>query len=192
MEYTNLIDSEVLRFIHAKLGNIFLDILCPVLRTKTTWLPLYVYLAYYLWRKFPLSYMRIIFMAISVAALSDILCAQFLKNIFQRTRPCHLVEYAGWLRQFPYCSQTFSFPSCHAMNHAALATFLYFFIQKGKRFLLVLWVFVISFSQVYIGVHFPSDVIGGMLLGLILGGMLYRLTCKFLHAEDERAKYASS
>lgn len=151
------------------MGNEFLDILCPILRTKTTWIPLYIYFAFFLWKKYEINSWKIISTAIVLAAMSDILCAQILKPFFHRMRPCQISEFSFWLKTFSHCSQTFSFPSCHAMNHATLASFLFIFIPKLYRWLLIIWVLSIAFSQVYIGVHFPTDVLGGMIIGSMIG-----------------------
>jgi membrane-associated phospholipid phosphatase len=161
-------DIILLRFIHLDLSNPLLDSLCPVLRTKTTWIPLYVCLVYYFWKYFPRDYIKIILISIILVSLADIVCAQLLKPWFHRTRPCQSKELVYWLRIFPYCSHTFSFPSCHAVNHAALVFFIGQFFNKWQRVLLVFWVLLIGFSQLYIGVHYPSDILGGIVLGWVL------------------------
>ncbi len=162
------IDIVLLRFIHLELSNPILDTLCPILRTKTTWLPLYIFLGYFFWKHFPRNYAKIILVAVVLVSLTDIVCAQFLKPWLHRIRPCQSAELVSWLRIFPYCSDSFSFPSCHAMNHAALAFFISPFFKKWQRALLAFWVLLISFSQMYIGVHYPSDILGGIVLGCIL------------------------
>lgn len=160
-------DIILLRFIHLDLSNSLLDSLCPILRTKTTWIPLYVCLVYYFWKYFPRDYIKIILISIILVSLADIVCAQLLKPWFHRIRPCQSEELVYWLRMFPYCSQTFSFPSCHAVNHAALAFFIGQFFNIWQRVLLVFWVLLIGFSQLYIGVHYPSDILGGIVLGWV-------------------------
>jgi undecaprenyl-diphosphatase len=169
MEFLQEIDFRLLNFIHTVLGNKWLDILCPILRTKTTWIPLYVVFIWFLWKKFSRDCWKIILAVVLLNAFSDILCAQILKPFFHRVRPCQISEFSSWLRTFSQCSQTFSFPSCHALNHATLASFLFIFFPKRYRWLLIIWVLSIAFSQVYIGVHFPLDVLGGMVIGSLIG-----------------------
>ena len=169
MEFIKDIDLNLLKFIHTVIGNKFFDILCPILRTKTTWIPLYIIFIWYLWKKYSRDSWKIIFTAIVLVSCSDLFCAQALKLFFHRIRPCQMIEFATWLRTFSHCSETYSFPSCHAMNHATLASFLFSFIPKSYRGFLIVWVLCIAFSQVYIGVHFPFDVLVGMFIGSIIG-----------------------
>ena len=161
-------DILILRFIHLEMSNVIWDSLCPILRTKTTWIPLYMFFGYYFWKHFPKDYWKIILTTIVLVSLTDILCAQVLKPWGNRLRPCQVKDLASWLHLFPNCSQTFSFPSCHAMNHAALAFFISPFFKKWPRAFLLIWVTIIGYSQLYIGVHYPSDVLAGILLGGIL------------------------
>lgn len=175
MEFIQNLDTSLLKFIHTCLGCEVLDKLCPILRTKTTWIPLYLILAYSLWKNYRRDYWKIILTTVVLVSFCDILCAQFLKNLFQRIRPCHLMEFSGWLRDFSLCSNTFSFPSCHAMNHAALASFVSYYLNARYKWLLFAWVLIIGFSQMYVGVHYPSDILGGMFIGWLVSLTARRL-----------------
>lgn len=173
MEIIQSIDTSLLRFVHTELGSTFLDVLCPILRNKYTWIPLYIGISVYFWRTHPKDFWRIILCASVCTAFSDILCAQVLKPFFQRIRPCHVAEFSVWIRSFSHCSSTFSFPSCHAMNHGALAAFLFPHFSKKYSWLCILWVLSIGFSQIYVGVHYPLDVFAGALIGGIIGYSIY-------------------
>jgi undecaprenyl-diphosphatase len=108
---------------------------------------------------------------ILVLALSDQLNSSVLKSVFQRPRPCHFVEDVvnmESLRLLVRCGSGQSFPSSHAANNAAVATFLTWYYPKYK------WIFIgialtVAFSRIYVGVHFPIDVIGGIIVGIICG-----------------------
>lgn len=176
----DFLDISILRFIHTVLGNTVFDIVCPILRTKTTWIPLYLFFIYYLWKNYSRAYWKIILVCLIVISLSDVICAQLLKPLFHRIRPCQILEYQAWLRSFSLCSTTFSFPSCHAFNHAALAFFLAPYFPKKSHFLFILWVFIICFSQVYIGVHYPSDILGGCLCGMTLAFLSKKLSSSWI------------
>jgi len=88
-----------------------------------------------------------------------------------------------------HCSGGFSFPSSHAVNHAGLAVFLWLFFRKPKKswpYLFLFWAFAIGYSQVYVGVHYPMDVIAGFMIGGVIGTgifALFRNTDKLLFKE---------
>lgn len=168
MEVLYNVDITIFKWIHIHLKNDILDLILPMVRTKTTWIPLYLYFIYYLYKYQPKNYWKIIIGTILIISVSDIACAQILKPYFGRIRPCAIFQNELWFSQFNYCSDTFSFPSCHAMNHAALAIFIAPYFRRRYQILLVLWVLLIGYSQVYIGVHYPSDILGGICLGFLL------------------------
>lgn len=176
------IDKNLFIVIHHEIKNGFFDILCPILREKKTWIPLYLLVAYLIYKKYPARWKSLFLLSILAVVLSDFLCAQILKNTIERIRPCVLFEGEWFYHNFKLCSSgTYSCPSCHAFNHASLAVFWAFlFPQKKYRILLSAWVLLIGFSQVYIGVHFPLDVLLGFLLGGIVGGFfIYIFKRKF-------------
>lgn len=169
------IDLVLFQRIHSDMKNEIFDWILPYVRNKMTWFPLYAYLVYHLYQKFNKRMILICIGVLCTIALSDILCAQVLKNVFQRIRPCHLFLTEKWFNDFGLCSSTYSFPSCHASNHMAFSSFIWYFFRRRLRFLFFVWVVLIGFSQIYIGVHYPSDVLGGMIIGLILGTLTFRL-----------------
>ena len=92
-----------------------------------------------------------------------------------RVRPCNDPEMASQLQMLAgYCGGNGSFTSSHAANHFGMAVFLFLTARHilGKWSLLFFaWAFIVCYAQVYVGVHFPLDVIGGALLGSILGSI---------------------
>ena len=105
---------------------------------------------------------------IPTIALSDQLNSSFLKFIIDRPRPCH--ELAN-VHLLVGCGSGYSFPSSHAVNNFAAALVLSYFLPRWT------WAFfsyasVIAFSRIYVGVHYPSDVLAGAFVGLIIGSVV--------------------
>ncbi len=105
--------------------------------------------------------------------LSDFVSSTLIKENFIRLRPCHDPSLADKVRFLvSYCPVSSGFTSSHAANHFAATMFIFTTFKKAVSpnwAYLFLWAFFISYAQVYVGVHFPLDVICGAIVGLILG-----------------------
>jgi membrane-associated phospholipid phosphatase len=140
-----------------------------LIRNKAIWLPLYLFLIlFFLWNyPFVQAISRILYFAAGIGMV-DFLGNHAFKKVFQRIRPCKEEDLQGLVEMRVPCSSGYSFVSNHAANHMAIAVLLLFFIPglaiPIKRMLL-LWAGFIGFAQIYVGVHYPSDVLGGVLLG---------------------------
>jgi undecaprenyl-diphosphatase len=110
------------------------------------------------------------------AALSDTISSHFLKQLFGRPRPCGDFYFSSHVKLLAnYCGANGSFPSSHATNHFALAMFFFVTLKplKGRwQYLFFLWAAIICFAQVYVGVHYPSDIVGGTILGCFIGWVM--------------------
>lgn len=175
------IDQELFRLIHADMNNSIFDMILPCLRNKYTWIPLYIFFIYHLYTRFQRRVLFILVGSLVAILISDLVCAQVLKNLIARLRPCVALAGESWLRNFELCSRsTFSFPSCHAANHAAISAFIWHFFRRSRRWLFILWVVLIGYSQVYVGQHYPLDIIGGACFGFFLGWTIYNIYNKLL------------
>ena len=126
---------------------------------------------------------------ITLYAITDQVCLHFFKNLFLRQRPSHNAELRNVLHfYFDINSNEFyrgkefaSFVSSHAANYFALVSFLYFALDKKRDF----WIFIllligllVCYSRMYLGVHYPSDLIGGALVGIVLAYLFDRFVFK--------------
>lgn len=167
------IDYSVFHFINHSLSNSVFDTLCPMLRNKLTWAPLYVLLAIAFYKRYGNKVIwLVVFAAVTVIA-TDQISSSLIKPLFHRLRPCNNPEANARLL-LEYCGAGYSFVSSHAANHFGITVFLIPFLQRKLLFgsLLLFWASVVSFSQVYVGVHFPADVLVGGMLGSLIGGLL--------------------
>jgi undecaprenyl-diphosphatase len=138
-------------------------------RNKTIWLPFYLFLIlFFLWNYRIVSASYKILLFLSGVGLVDFIGNNAFKKVFQRIRPCKEEFLEGLLEVRVPCSSGFSFISNHAANHMAIAILAIAFIPGMKpiyKGLLIIWAFVIGFAQIFVGVHYPSDVFVGFLVG---------------------------
>lgn len=164
------LDEQLFFIVNRHSSNALLDWLCPLLRNKFTWVPFYFLAAFYLTFKFK-SKVLWIFAATAITVLiADQLAAGVIKSVFQRLRPCNEPSIKEHVRLLVNCGSGFSFVSAHAANHFAIASlFATSFSKKYLSLLLFIWASSVAFAQVYVGVHYPLDVILGGVLGTVIG-----------------------
>ncbi|OYU94813.1 MAG: phosphatase PAP2 family protein [Bacteroidetes bacterium B1(2017)] len=175
-------DKSAFISINNGLANPFLDMLCPLLRKQEFWYPMYAGIIYLLVRTYKVDTWKILLALGLMILASDQFSANLVKNTFMRLRPCAEPSLEGITRHLIASCNGYSFISAHATNHFAIAVFVSFFFKKHKWVLpvLLVWAAIISFSQVYVGVHYPLDVIVGGLCGILFGIAFSRYVSKFL------------
>lgn len=173
------VDFFIFRLINQLELHGSIESLLVLWRDEQTWIPLYVVLILYLIYKFRKQGLYIVLFAIMAAGFSDYTNSSLLKKAFERPRPCHTYEQLEDINLRVKCGRGFSFPSSHASNHMCLAVFLSFFFKDKHRIvgaILLLWALIVGFAQIYVGVHYPFDVLGGFLWGGIIAISFYRLS----------------
>ncbi|MDA0193901.1 MAG: phosphatase PAP2 family protein [Bacteroidetes bacterium] len=142
---------------------------------KYAWVPLYLYWGFVVVKNFPDQRISI-FVAIAILILvTDQLTSGFMKPFFERPRPCYEPNLASVIHLMVNCGGKFGFASGHSANSFALATFIFAVMKLNGRswFFIFLWAFLIALSRVYVGVHYPTDVIIGAIIGLFLGWLFF-------------------
>lgn len=148
---------------------------------KFTWLPLYVLLLFYVWYR--LGGVHVLFFLLGVALavlLADQVSVHCFKNVFERLRPCHELALAGRLHlPTNHCGGQYGFVSSHACNVFAVWYVVCKFLQqRGWWWCLLLWALVVGYSRVYLGVHYPGDVLGGAVVGWLMGVLAFFVVCR--------------
>lgn len=173
LEEIKQIDYQIFSKINGEWHNAFLDIVLPFTRQSYLWIPFYFFLAVFAPLNFKKNgwYWSALFLA--TAILSDYISSTLIKGSVLRLRPCQNPVIMQHIRLLAgYCPGNSSFTSSHAVNHFSAAMFIFTTFKKylGKWWgLLFLWASIISYTQVYVGIHYPTDVIGGAIIGLIIG-----------------------
>jgi len=165
-------DVELFLKIHRGLSNVFFDWLMPLLRNRFFWSPLYLFIIIFCIKQYKKTGYYIIGMLLFTFAMGDLIASRVIKPFVDRVRPCNDISLANDIIHRVACGSGKSFPSAHATNHFAIAFFLIFiFYSRWKPILPIgiFWAAIISFAQVYVGVHYPVDVAAGALLGISIG-----------------------
>lgn len=154
----------------------FLDNLFPFWREAMTWIPLYLFLLLFVLINFGKKAWPWILFLILTVTITDQVSSHVLKPLVNRPRPCHDVLLADHIRLLlGYCSDSRSFTSSHAANHFGVGIFIFCTLKtylKNWSYLFLLWAATVSYGQIYIGVHYPLDVLGGALLGSTIGYLM--------------------
>ncbi len=166
------IDKSFFYFINSSLSNPFFDLILPPIRNSKNWIFLYLIIVFLAFKSKGLKYTTyIMLLAGFTIFLCDFIIANNLKHYFERLRPCN-DESMNVHLLIERCGSGFSFVSAHACNHFAIAFIINNILHlrfKHTYFLVYIWAAIISFAQVYVGVHFPFDVICGGILGATVG-----------------------
>ena len=167
------LDTRMFLFVNG-MNSEWMDSVMWWVSGKTTWWPFYILLLGFLgWKKGWQLALMILFL-ILVLTLSDQLSVHLFKNVFHRLRPCHEPALEGMVHLVKNkCGGQYGFVSSHAANTFGVATLLFLWVrQKWFTSLMIIWALLVGYSRIYLGVHYPGDVLFGSLLGLACGWLL--------------------
>ena len=178
MEFISNIDSQLFLFLNGFHAD-WLDPIMIAITQMWAWLPIYLFLIYLVVKQYG-KHCWMIFLAIGFAVLcSDQLSSHVCKPVFQRLRPCYNID----LQDLIYLPKGkagghYGFVSSHAANTFAIGTFLTAALRKNTKWigwLLFVWAFLSSYSRIYIGYHYPGDILCGAVLGILIGLIIWKL-----------------
>ena len=171
-------DKHLFTFVNATAATPVLDLPMRAMRYAYTWVPLYVFMLYWLLRYGRRWAWQFTALTLVSFGLTDWISSSVLKPLVGRLRPCYDVSLQQTIHKLEGCGGQFSMPSSHASNHFGLATFWFcaIFYMTGRRwYWLYVWALVVCYAQVYVGKHFPLDILAGAGLGTGIGYTLARM-----------------
>ena len=183
MNQLSTIDSDLFLFLNG-LHTEWMDKVMSILTDMWVWLPFYLLLIYWAVKQYGKRCWWV-FLAVALVVLcSDQLASQVCKPLFHRLRPCYNLDFQD-LIHLPkgMAGGKFGFVSSHAANTFAIAVFLTPALCNYRPWVgiaLFLWAFLSSYSRIYIGYHYPGDIVCGALLGMLVGLLIWKLFQRFV------------
>lgn len=173
-QFVQYVDSTLLLGLNG-LHNPVLDTVMRTVSCRTVWIPLYLLLFALVWRRYGLKGAVLCLLAVTLA---DQLCGSWLRSAVGRLRPSNpdnpLSEWVHLVNN--YRGGKYGFPSCHAANTAVVAVTLSLWLRRRALMAWLLgWSALVSLSRIYLGVHYPGDVLAGFAIGAGIAYGLMRL-----------------
>ncbi len=174
------LDKQLFIFLNG-LGSSTFDALWLIITKQAYWMPIFLFLLYLVYKKIGTrqTLILLLFVAVLVAFTDQI--TNLFKNHFQRLRPCNDTSINTIIRVVKG-SNSYSFFSGHAANTSAVAMFLFLnFRKKYKYFgVIFIWPLIFAYSRIYLGLHFPVDILTGYFFGTTFGFLMFKVYRKII------------
>ena len=181
------LDQDLLLLINS-LNTPFLDEVMWQISHQIIWIPLFIFFFYYGYKYLHIKPFVIFLLGIGLCfGLADRISVELFKEVFLRYRPTHNLDIKEQIHAYlksngeHYYGGQYGFVSSHAANLFALATYLFMTFKNTSKWwpLLFAWAALIGYSRIYLGVHYPLDVIGGAILGSLIGLFVHKVLSSY-------------
>jgi undecaprenyl-diphosphatase len=173
LEKIKELDVNLLIYLNS-LGSETFDKFWLIITNQLYWTPFFLFLFFLIYKKIggKQTLYLLLFIAVLIA-FTDQTCNLF-KHTFERLRPCNNPDLKSIIR-IVQVRKSYSFFSGHAANTMAVATFLYLILKRHFRYFgfLFLWPLIFAYSRIYLGLHYPVDILAGYFFGALFGSLLY-------------------
>ena len=180
-EFLKNIDSKLFQFINSHYCS-SCDFIFYWASDRWIWIPFYIFLLYAVYKNSGKETFKII-LSIAVLILLTDQVSVFVKDHVMRYRPCHNLILQSQIHLVNnYCGGQYGFVSSHAANSSGLALFLFFLFRKKINLLSVFifsWCLLVSYSRIYLGQHYPTDVFGGWIVGFVSAWIIFYFYKKY-------------
>jgi undecaprenyl-diphosphatase len=179
MEKIINLDKQLLVYLNS-LGSTNFDAFWLFITDQRNWIPFFLLLIYLVYKKLGTKQTLYILLTVAILVVITDQTSNLFKNYFQRLRPCNTEDLKGIIRVIK-SSETYSFFSGHAANTSAVAMFLFLILKKQYKsfWLIFLWPLIFAYSRIYLGLHFPIDILTGYFFGLVYGFLAFKIYCFF-------------
>lgn len=169
-------DTELLIFLN-NLGSEQWDGFWLAITNQFHWSPLFALLLFLIFKKFGLKSGLLMLLFIAALVTFSDQFTNFVKHSFERLRPCNTEGVVEQLRFFTYKPGGYSFYSGHASLSTTITVFLILVLKKHYKYIwfLVIFPLLFGYSRIYLGVHYPLDILSGYLAGIFFGYLFYRI-----------------
>lgn len=169
------LDRQLLVFLN-NFGSERFDFLWLLITKQAYWTPFFLTIAFFLYKKIGLKNLGIVVLLVTILLAVGNESVEWCKQTFQRLRPCNDPAVMHLIR-IVKPSSSFSFFSGHATNSASTMVMLFLILKKYYKysFLILLYPLIFAYSRIYLGVHYPSDILTGYVFGAFLGIVFNRL-----------------
>jgi len=177
LEQIKQLDQDFFLYLNSKhslIGDIFMGFLSD----KYAWLPFYALMLIFLVFHYRAKVLFVLIALVLTVILSDQFASSICKPFFARLRPSHEPDLAGFVHTiYGYYGGKYGFISSHAANVFGVATLLFLLLRKQYSFtwLIFIWAAVVSYSRIYLGVHYPLDILFGGITGILWATLIHKI-----------------
>lgn len=169
-------DTEAFLFLN-RLHTPVMDIAMYWITDRFFWFPFYALIIYFLIKKFKWQGLWMVITIVVTVIIADKVASGLFKPYFARYRPCHEGAIQQLVHVVNGCGGQYGFVSSHSANTFAFAMLMWLLLKETVSYIyyLFFWALLVSYSRIYVGVHYPLDLLGGALIGIICAWIMYAL-----------------